>query len=144
MIGGASDGVASLDSVEVLDTYSGTNCAEAAIPPYPLASRGASAVLHPSGRIRVFGGLGGGGEEYLAESSELDPQTGEWSEPVRIGLPRAFAAATVVGDEGEVLISGGEVNRCFICTSFGTCYATSAFRIKHEALVLTQKLHSIS
>ncbi len=114
VIGGASDGVASLDSVEVLDTSSGTNCAGAAIPPYPLASRGSSAVLHPNGKIRVFGGLGGGGE-YLAESSELDPQAGEWSEPVRIGLPRAFAAATVVGDEGEVLISGGEVNKCLVC-----------------------------
>ena len=133
VIGGASDGVSSLDSVEVLDISSKTNCAaEAAIPPYPLAARGSSAVLHPSGRIRVFGGLGGGGE-YLAESSELDPQAGEWSDPVRMGLPRAFAAATVVGDGGEVLISGGEVNRCFICTSFDTCYATSAFRIKHES-----------
>ena len=131
VIGGASDGVSSLDSVEVLDTYSRTNCA-GAIPPYPLPARGSSAVLHPSGRFRVFGGLGGGGE-YLAESSELDPQTGEWSDPVRIGLPRAFAAATVVGDGGEVLISGGEVNGCLICTSFGTCYVISAIRIKHES-----------
>ena len=111
VIGGASDGVASLDSVEVLDISSKTNCAA---PPYPFAARGSSAVLHPNGRIRVFGGLGGGGE-YLAESSEFDPQAGEWSEPVRMGLPRAFAAAAVVGEGGEVFISGGEVNKCLVC-----------------------------
>lgn len=66
----------------------------------------ALAVL-PNGKVLVAGGSGGGSAQYATKSAEVwDPATGRWTATGDTNIPRE-EVATVVLEDGRVLVIGG-------------------------------------
>ena len=67
----------------------------------------AEAVLLPDGKVAIFGGMDESGDPL--DSVELfDPDTSAFGAGPPMGHPRMYHTATLVSDEGQVLVAGGK------------------------------------
>ncbi len=110
--GAAGDAGPADDTFEVLDATTGAALSVGALCPADATGctgrRDQGAVALPDGRVLLVGGRPAGGEAPLSSAVLVNPRTGDVDRDVG-ALPGArIAPATVVLDDGTVLVIGGE------------------------------------